>query len=131
MLVEADGDADLGHTGADRRDHTGQGAAAGGTTVGHVDEGNASEAQVVGQSIGIAGILATAVGHTDLIPVHPGVAQRLAHGEGALRLPGQAIGAAEGVHADTDDGDVFHYRPPSFAGAKAKVCNGRPSARWP
>ncbi|MNF64101.1 hypothetical protein D3C84_458240 [compost metagenome] len=132
VLVEADRHADLGHATAQRGNHAGQGAAAGGAAVGHVDERDAGQPEVVGQRVGIAAILAATVGHTDLMPLDSCVLEGLAHGIGALGLAAQAVGAPEGVQADTDDGDIFHHASPSAAsGAKAKVCRGSPAALRP
>ncbi|MNO54576.1 hypothetical protein D3C76_450530 [compost metagenome] len=85
---------------------------------------------MIGQRVGVAGVLAAAVGDADLLPAHARVAQGLAHGIGALRLSTHAVGAAEGMQADTDDRYVFHDQA-SPAGANAKVCNVVPSGLRP
>jgi hypothetical protein len=63
---------------------------------------------VIGQRIGITGVLATAIGDTHLIPADPSVAQCFTHRIRALSLARQAIGTAERVQTDANDRYVIH-----------------------
>ena len=128
VLVEADGEAEVGGAGPDRAIGHRQGAAAGGAAVPDVDERQAGEPQLVHEGVGVATVAAAAEGELGLVPPDPGVGQRQPGGVHRLLASRHAVGAAEGVDADADDGDAVriaaHARAPN-----AKVTTSVPSAR--
>ncbi len=86
--------------------------AAGGTTVGHVDELQTGEAQLGHHHVGRAGGLAATEGELDVAPGQPGVGQRPAHGNDSLVDALHAVVTAELVHPDADDRNVVGHDPP-------------------
>ena len=83
-----------------------QRAAAGGAAVGDVGEGQAGEAQLVYQGVGAAGAGAAAVGKLHILPLHAGILERHARGEGALLQAAALRGTAEGVNPDSNNCDI-------------------------
>jgi hypothetical protein len=114
VLVEADRETEVELAGADRLGGRGQRTAGGGAAVGHVDELQAGEAELVDEGVGGARALvagqhrgqAPAVRELQVAPLRAGIGQGLTHGVGAHRRPAHPGVAPERVDPDPDDGDV-------------------------
>ena len=68
VLVEADGEAEVGGTGSDGAVGHGEGAAAGGAAVPDVDERQPGQSELVDEGVGVAAVAAAAEGELGLRP---------------------------------------------------------------
>ena len=108
MLVEPDDERHLGRSRLERADGGHERRAAGGAPVLDVDEREPGRPEIGHHRVGVARVLAAAVGDLDVAPGDARVAERCADRVNAHREPAHPFVTAERVDAGTDDRDLGH-----------------------
>ena len=119
MLVEADDERHLGRARLERPNRRHERRAAGRAAVPDVDEREPGRAEVGHHRVGVAGVLAAAVGDLDVAPGDAGIGERAADRVDAHREAADAVVPPERVDPGSDDGDLRHG--PGSVGANAYV----------
>ena len=108
MLVEADDEADIVHARLERPHCGDERRASGRAAVLDVDERKPGRAEVGDHRVGVAAVLAAAVGELHVAPREPGVGERGADRVHAHRERGDPLVPTERVDPRTDDHDLAH-----------------------